>query len=378
MRVGIDVSWVQGAPSGTATYVAGLVEALTRVGPQHEYVLFTRTPAVAGRRPALPELARPNVRRVAADAPLTNLRQQVTLPLALRRAGLDLYHAPAYFLPLAWRGPSVVGMFDLNFLRLAENWEPGRRLVYLSLLLQAPLAAHRATRVITLSHASARDLTRLLRIPPHKIAVIPAAAPAPFHQEPDPAQVAQARERYGAFLLAVGVLAPQKNLERVLRAFAQGAGAEVRLVLVGEPAGAYADAVLRPLARELGVENRVVFVGRTGDATLRALYHAALALLYPSLGEGFGLPIVEAMACGCPVVTSDRSSMPEVAGEAALLVDPYDGAALAGAIERVCTDPALRTSLSARGRARAPHFTWDQAARHTLRCYDEAVKGHGG
>lgn len=384
MRIGIDVSWAQGTPSGTATYVAGLVEALVRVGPQHEYVLFTRTPSPGGRRPrrpAFPDLIAPNVRRVAVDAPLTNLRQQVTLPLALRRARLDLYHAPAYFLPLAWRGPSVVGMFDLNFLRLWENWEPGRRLVYLSLLLQAPLAAHQARRVITLSHASARDLTRLLRVPPRKIAVIPAAPPALFHQTPEPAVVAAARRRYGSFFLSVGVLAPQKNLERVLRAFAQvnNGKSEARLVLVGAPAGAYVAEVLRPLARELGIEGRVVFAGHADDEALRALYHAALALVYPSLGEGFGLPIVEAMACGCPVVTSNLSSMPEVAGDAALLVDPRDVSALLAAMERLCGEPALRAAMAARGRQRAALFTWDDAARHTLRCYDEAVRAiHDG
>ena len=377
MRIGIDVSWAQGVPSGTASYVAGLVEALARVGPEHEYVLFTRRERPGRRGPALPDLRAPNVRRVVVDAPLTNLRQQVTLPLALRRERLDLYHSPAFFLPLAWRGPSVVSMFDLNFLRLRENWQPGRRLVYLSLALQAPLAARQATRIITLSEASARDVARLLRVPSGKIVVAPAAPRELFRAPPEPAAIAETRERHGAFFLCVGVLAPQKNLDRVLRAFAQaGGGGDRRLVLAGQPAGDYADAVLRPLARDLGIERRVVFAGRTGDEALRALYHAAVALVYPSLGEGFGLPIIEAMACGCPVVTSNISSMPEVAGEAALLVDPHDVNALASALSRLLTEPGLRAGMMARGRARAARFTWDAAAQQTLRCYDEAVRAH--
>ena len=375
MRIGIDVSWAQMGPSGTATYVAGLVEALTRVGAEHDYVLFTRRPERYG--PALPDLDRPNIARMAVDAPLTNLRQQVALPPALRRGRLDLYHSPAFFLPLAlpllWRGPTVVSMFDLNFLRLRENWRAGRRATYLSLVVQAPIAARQATRIITLSETSARDIARLLRAPPHKIAVVPAAPRDTFRDLPGARAVARARESYGRFFLSVGVLAPQKNLARVLAAFARLDDGATRLVLAGRPAGAYAEAVLRPLARELGVEGRVVFVGATSDDELRALYHAAEALVFPSLGEGFGLPIVEAMACGCPVVTSNLSSMPEVAGDAALLVDPHDVASIAQALRSLLRDPALRAALVARGSARAARYTWDEAARGTLRVYEQAM-----
>jgi glycosyltransferase involved in cell wall biosynthesis len=378
VRIGIDVSWAQGPPSGTATYITGLVEALTRVGPEHDYVLFTRSARGRGaprrHESALPGIDAPNVRYVAVDAPLTNLRQQVTLPLALRRQRLDLYHSPAFFLPLAWRGPAVVSMFDVNFLRLRETWTPGRRAMYLSLALQAPLAARLAGRIITLSHASARDLTRLLGVPLDKVVVVPAAPRDVFRRAPDPCAVEEVQERYGRFFLSVGMLAPQKNLERILRAFAQVSDGTTRLVLAGRPAGAYADAILRPLARALDVAGRVVFADAPDDETLRALYHAAVALIYPSLGEGFGLPIVEAMACGCPVITSNVSSMPEVAGDAALLVDPRAVAALAGALERLLAAPAARADLAARGRARAALFTWDAAACQTLRCYDEALR----
>src|SRR5918912_4342998 len=272
MRIGIDVSWAQGPPSGTATYITGLVEALTRVGPEHDYVLFTRS--VLGRgaprrhESALPGLEAPNVRYVAVDAPLTNVRQQVTLPLALRRQQLDLYHSPAFFLPLAWRGPAVVSMFDVNFLRLRENWTPGRRVMYLSLALQAPLAARQAGRIITLSRASARDVARLLGVPLDKIAVVPAAPRDVFRRAADPRAIEAVRRRYGRFVLSVGVLAPQKNLERMLCAFAHVRDGTTRLVLAGRPAGAYADAILRPLTRTLGLEGRVVFARVTDDEAL--------------------------------------------------------------------------------------------------------------
>jgi glycosyltransferase involved in cell wall biosynthesis len=264
-------------------------------------------------------------------------------------------------------------MFDVNFLRLRENWKPGRRVMYLSLALQVPLAARQAGRIITLSRAAARDIARLPGVPLDKIAVVPAAPRDIFRRAPDPRAVEEVQQRYGRFFLSVGVLAPQKNLERMLRAFAQVRDGTTRLVLAGRPAGAYAGEVLRPLARELDLAGRVVFADAPDDETLRTLYHAAVALVYPSLGEGFGLPIVEAMACGCPVITSTISSMPEVAGHAALLVDPRAVRTLADALERLLAEPALGADLAARGRARATLFTWDEAARQTLRCYDEAV-----
>src|SRR5919201_970419 len=179
-------------------------------------------------------------------------------------------------------------MFDVNFLRLRETWTPGRRVMYLSLALQAPLAARQAGRIITLSQASARDITRLLGVPLDKVAVVPAAPRDVFRRSPDPRAVQEVQRRYGRFFLSVGVLAPQKNLERVLHAFAQVSDGMTRLVLAGRSAGAYADEVLRPLTRTLGLEGRVVFAGATDDAALRVLYHAAVALVYPSLGEGFG------------------------------------------------------------------------------------------
>ncbi len=381
MRIGIDVSLMQGPPSGTATYVAGLVEALVRLDTPHEFVLFSRSRRGDGTRDgsALPGMGLPRVRHVPVDAPLTNLRQQTTLPLAIRRARLDLYHSPAYFLPFAlpllWRGPTVVGVFDLNFLRLGENWQPGRRAQYASLALQVPLAARQATRILTLSRTSARDIARLLWLPPRKITVVPAAPRDLFHRAPDPASVEQTRARHGSFFLAVGVLAPQKNVARIIEAFARADNGVTRLVLVGRPAGDYVERVLRPLARRLGVAERVVFAGAVDDETLRVLYHAAVALVYPSLGEGFGLPIVEAMACGCPVVTSNISSMPEVAGAAALLVNPRDVAALTAALARVRDDSGLRADLVRRGHARAALFTWDAVARRTLDLYTMAGSG---
>ena len=386
MRIGIDISWAQGSPSGTASYIEGLVHALAASAAHNELVLLTRSV----RRLALPGLELPGlegrgahtrIERVAIDAPLTNVRQQVALPLALRRLGLDLYHAPAFFLPLAlpllWPGPTVLGVFDLNFLHLRENRQPGRRAEYLSLALQVPLAARQATRIVTLSHSSAVEITRLLHVPGDKVTVIPVAPRDIFRRPPRDDLVEQTRDRYGSYYLMVGVLAPQKNVERVLRAFAALGTHQVRLVLAGRSAGDYAERVLRPLARSLGIADRVVFAGAVGDDEVVALYHGALGLVFPSLGEGFGLPIVEAMVCGCPVITSDRSSMPEVAGDAAVLVDPTAEAAIGAAMARLADESVHREDLTARGLLRGATFTWDTIARETLRCYEQAIVDAG-
>jgi len=381
VRIGIDVSWAQGPPSGTVVYVASLVEALLRRddATRHEWVLFTRGrpetglfPLACGRR----------VRYVSVDAPLTNLRLQASLPPAIRAARLDLYHAPAYFLPLAlplfWRGPSIVGVFDLNFLRLREGWQFGRRAEYLSLSLQVPLAAHQAARVLTLSKNSAADVTRLLRVPAHKVAVIPAAPRALFSQSPDPAAVEAQRARYGRFIVYIGALSAQKNVERLVRAFALLDDPSLTLVLAGRAAGDYVERVLLPLIRRYALSPRVVFAGPVDDETLRALYHSAVALAYPSLGEGFGLPIVEAMTCGCPVVTSNLSSMPQVAGAAALLIDPYAVDDLAAALDRLSRDESLRADLARRGRIRAALYTWDAVAAQTLDLYHDVAARRPG
>lgn len=376
MRIGIDVSWAQGPPSGTAVYVASLVEALLRRDDavQHEWVLFTRGAPAMG---LFPVASGRHVSCVSVDAPLTNVRLQAGLPPAIRAARLDLYHAPAYFLPLAlplfWRGPSVVGVFDLNFLRVREGWQSGRRAEYLSLALQVPLAAHQAARVLTLSHHSEADIARLLRVPKRKIAVIPAAPRALFHRQPDPSAVEAMHTRYGRFVLYVGAVSAQKNVERLIRAFALLDDPTVTLVLAGRPAGDYVERVLAPLIKAGNVSQRIVFAGAVDDEMLRALYHAALAMVYPSLGEGFGLPIVEAMTCGCPVMTSNLSSMPETAGDAALLVDPYSIADLAAALDRLSRDESLRADLVRRGRVRAALYTWDAVAAQTLDLYHKAV-----
>ena len=241
-------------------------------------------------------------------------------------------------------------------------------------MLETPLAAASSDRILTDSEFSKASICRLLRTPQEKVAVVPLAPDDFFDTAPSADDIAAARELTGAreLVLSVGVLAPQKNLQTVIRAFAaSGINARgARLLLVGSDRAGYAD-TLRAVAREGGVEDAVLMPGFVSREILRALYHEALCIVLASHGEGFGLPLVEAMACGAPVIAANRQSLPEVVGDAGVLFEPSDVDALAGALRRMHEEPAFRSELSDRGRRRRTQFSWRSAAEATAAIYDE-------
>src|SRR5262249_42286431 len=230
------------------------------------------------------------------------------------------------------------------------------------------------------SDATRRDLLRYYRVAPQKVRAVPLGVEPAFRPVELEAARALAAERYGLtspFLLFVGTLEPRKNLRALLEAYRRllsshtGEGDAPTLAVAGARGWWYRD--LYRLARELGLDGRVRFLGRVPDADLPPLYSAAAAFVYPSLYEGFGLPPLEALACGTPVVCSDRSSLPEVVGDAGLLVDPTQPAALAGALARILDDPALRQELRGRGLERAARYTWARTAAETVQVYEQAL-----
>jgi glycosyltransferase involved in cell wall biosynthesis len=236
-----------------------------------------------------------------------------------------------------------------------------------------PLAIRRARVVVTHTEYVRDTILARYRLAPERVVVAPPGTDPFFAAPPRPEDHERAIARFGPdpFFLYVGALAPHKNPEGVIRALARvradGASPAPRLLLVGRPVGDYWTRVLAPLADRLGL--RDAGAGYVDDAMLRALYHRAAALALPSFGEGFGLPVLEAMLCGAPVITAATSSLPEVGGDAVLYVDPRAPDALAAAMTRVWREPDLRAELACRGRARAGTFTWERCVRRVVECY---------
>jgi glycosyltransferase involved in cell wall biosynthesis len=296
--------------------------------------------------------------------------EQQLLPPAAKRAGVDLVHSFASTAP-AW-GPfkRVTTIHDVIYKRFPEAHFGIRTLGMRALV---PLAARRSDRVIAISEATRRDLVELLGLPAAKIDVVPQGAgfdPGPATPE---AQL-RARHELGdrRVLLSVSAKRPVKNLARLVDALAL-IPAERRPVLIVPGYPTPYEQELREHAAAAGVAADVRWLGWTDDAELEGLYALATAFAFPSLYEGFGLPVLEAMHRGVPVACSDRSSLPEVAGDAALLFDPEDARSIASAVERLLADPGLRESLIARGREQAARFSWTATARGTLASYERAL-----
>ncbi len=355
-RVALDLTMARLGRTGPAVYADRLAAALAPA-------LGDRLVRIASRLAAPPA-----ARRTATDRLRTLGRDlwwhQLGVSLAARGAGAALLHMPAGLGPVRALLPTVVTIHDTIVLRFPELFRPWHRHYTRTVL---PRLARSAAAVITGSEATRTDLVEHLGVLPDRIAVVPYGVDAlfaPMAAESDEARAVAARYRLPRhFVLAVGAIEPRKNLPRILEAVhrlrGRAATAGITLVHAG-PEGWLADDVPRDTAR---------FLGYVPVADLRVLYGLARTLVYPSLWEGFGLPVIEAMACGCPVITSAVSALPEVAGGAALLVEPTSTDALAAALERVWTDEGLRRDLVARGLERARAFTWERTARETMAVY---------
>jgi glycosyltransferase involved in cell wall biosynthesis len=377
VRIGLDASLAARRASGTGRYAALLVERLLALDRDHDYVLYFRAND-RGENPLF-SLRGPRIVAKITDAPLTLLRLHVNLPVRLARDGVDLYHSLGFFLPWLWPGRTVVSIHDIHPVIQREHWGgPGARAAHLMLRAHIPLALRQARRVLALSEYVKQTLCERYHLAPERIVVAHPGTDPFFLAAPGPEGLLAAERRVGAgrFLLYVGALAPHKNVAGLLRAFARlrarPEAEDVRLVLIGEPVGRYRDLTLAPLVHKLGLGKWVVLTGYVDDELLRALYHQAAALVLPSFGEGFGLPVLEAMACGTPVLTSRVSALPEAAGDAALYVDPRDPDDIAAGMGRLLGDAALRHDLATRGRARAWAFTWERTVSQVLRAYREA------
>jgi glycosyltransferase involved in cell wall biosynthesis len=359
-----------GYAAGIARYAVGLGTALARLEDGPSYVILR------GRRGGDVVLDGAAVRSRRCLTPPHHRLERWTLPLEIlsRRPTPGLLHSVDHVAP-AW-GPwrSVVTVHDLAFLLSPETHTPASRAYYAA----AGESLRRAHRVIAVSQRTAADATRLLGLDPARLRVVHEAVGAGFRPRPAEALAAVAARHQvdpaRPYLLVVGTLEPRKNVPLALETLALlRRRLDVQLLIVGARGDSDGD-VFQAAART-GVGDAARFLGRVPDEELAVLYSHAGVFLFPSLYEGFGLPPLEAMACGAPVVSSDAGPMPEVLGDAAVLLPPHDPERWAAAVERVLGDGRLAASLRQRGFARAALFSWEQAARATRAVYREALLG---
>ena len=364
MRIGFDARYVDDRYHGVGRYAYQVLEALTRLYPDDRFAVYHNPARPSTRLDLRGVLARPNVEPRPLPHDIYSPLEQPALALAALRSRPDVLYTPYFPAPLLAPAPVVVTVHDLIFDR-EPRYQTGRWVRYYYRPMMA-LAVLRSAAVIAVSKATASDLQAFYRVPTGRVAVIPEAAGPQFRRVEDSAALAAVRRHYALpdrFILALGVRRPHKNLVALLEAFALARDRVPHdLVLVGEVHARYHDEVPAAIAR-LGLFGRVRLIGHAADEDLPAIYTLADLFVLPSLLEGFGLPALEAMACGAPVVASNTSSLPEVVGEAGLLVDPRDPAALAEAISRVALDRQLHARLAAAGLARAQEFSWERAAR---------------
>jgi glycosyltransferase involved in cell wall biosynthesis len=366
MRVAIDARKLH--DFGIGTYIRNLLRHLARIDRDSEYVLLCQTAdlGIASRLGA-------NFRAVVEPSPTYSFREQIHVPWVLHRERPDVFHAPHYVLPPATRCRSVVTIHDCIHVMFPQYLRNRAAYVYARASMWS--AARQAQRILTVSEASKRDIIHFFNVPPDKVVVVYNAIEERFAQTPSADALERVRERYQLnhpFVLYVGNIKPHKNLVRLIEAFAElrrRGFSELKLLIIGDEISKWP--ALRRAVHSHKLHKHVRFLGYLEDETLASLYRLASVFVFPSLYEGFGLPPLEAMASGTPVVTSNVSSMPEVTGDAAVLVNPYDVSSIVEGIERVLRDPELSAELRRRGIARAREFSWQRSVERTRQVYQE-------
>jgi glycosyltransferase involved in cell wall biosynthesis len=365
MRIALNMLFVGSGLAGGRVYCEGLLRGLASVADEHEYVVFTRRGVVL---PLLPP------RFTQFEAPVSphgnlgrTLWEFTRLPVHIKRLGCHLVHGLGGLSPRGKNCPLVLTVHDLIYHHFPESVPLGPRL-FLRWML--PRLARRADIIITPSHNTARDVVTILGVPSDRIRVIAEGPGQVFERIHDLERIQPVLAKHGIrlpYILSVCRAYPHKNLAGLLLAFACLDRRDVQLVLVGDRPTQVSE--LNYLASALRLGQNVLFTGFLPKSDLDALYSAASVFAFPSLIEGFGLPVLEAMASGAPVVASNLTSIPEVAGDAALLTDQRDPAAFAALLEQVLDSVDLQETLRQRGLARARTFSWERAGRQTVETY---------
>ncbi len=377
MKIAIDYTPAVSQGAGIGRYTRSLVKALMQIDAENEYLLFYGQEE--GQRP-LPDLsAHPNFRVKGVNLSYRSMaiiwhRLQLPLPIDLLIGASDVFHATDFVLPPLRQARGIVTIHDLSFLLYADHAEAN---LVRYLKRAVPVSLRRASLVLADSRSTRDDVLCLLDVMPDSCHVLYSGVDPIFRPVEDAQEQARVRERLGLhypYILFVGTIEKRKNLARLMRAYSllRQRHSSVPKLVIGGGKGWLFDDVFSAV-EDLNLQSEVVFLGRVEDEDLPALYSMAELFVYPSLYEGFGLPPLEAMACGTPVIASNTSSLPEVLGEAALLVPPTETESLAQAIASILQSDTRRAALRRAGLERAARFTWTDAARNLLNFYRQVL-----
>ncbi len=382
MKIGINSLFFKFPTNGSAQYLSHLVRALGEVDQQNEYILLGPQPLSQGSDSltSFPYLTKPVPAFAASNENVEKLIwEQYTGPAAARKAGVDIFHVPYFAPPYFPRTPTVVTIHDVIPLRLPLYRAGVSVNAYMKLVARA---AHKATLVIAISQHAKQDMIDALQLPAERIRVIYEAAGDEYHPITDAAKLAEVRERYGVgsrYILYLGGLDARKNVPQLVKAFAhvyrQLGDPSLQLLIAGNPekqsGPLFPDP--RPVASDLGMTGQIVY-RFIEEEDKPAIYSGASVFVFPSLYEGFGLTPLEAMSCGAPVICSNRTSLPEVVGDAAISLNPDDTHAMVEAMCDVLTKSDLRADLQERSLQRATRFNWRKTAAETVAAYEEAYR----
>lgn len=365
MRIGFDARLVYYQQAGIGQYILQLVDGLSRLSTEHELLIFRSRKGKALQ-------IRGQARQITLWTPSHHPYESLALATELAARRLDLLHSPDFIPPFQGNFESVITIHDLNFLHYPQFLTPDSERYY----GQIHRAVERAEHIIADSNATRQDIINLLNVSPEHVTVIHLAANPVYRLITDQQEVQKAAWRYGLpsdFIIFVGTLEPRKNVPTLLKSLCmlRDRGTDIHLAIVGRKGWLYED--IFTTITDLKLANRVHWLEDVSNEDLARLYNAARCLALPSYYEGFGLPPLEAMACGTPVVVSDCTSLPEVVGDAGLLIDPSNPESLTDALERVLTDSELAAELYQKGLARANKFSWARAAHQTMAVYEHVL-----
>ncbi len=381
MKIGIDITAALTQGGGIGRYTRELVQALVAVDQTNRYHFFSaKPPATLPVPEPLPQAAHVTYRPAPLDERwLYRLWYRLRLPLPVQwfTGKLDLFHSPDFVLPpVDGRIPTLLTVHDLSFVHYPYVF-PERLVRYLNQVV--PWSIARATHVLADSEATRNDLLAIWQVPPDKVTVLYSGVHERFRPVRDAEKITAVRQKYQLaewpYLLSVGTLQPRKNYQMLIRAFAPLAEKVPHHLVISGGRGWLYDEMLAEAARQ-GIAERVHFIGFVDDADLPALYSEASLFVFPSLYEGFGLPLLEAMGCGTAVLTSNSSSLPEVAGRAAQQLPPDDTAAWTQAIEKLLSDADHRQQLVTAGFAQVKQFSWQESAGQLLKIYAQLLSGN--